>query len=61
MRPFDWYVPITIFLFASLMELNLNLMEKLRLFAEGDQSKLSESFLLAGLTFLGKIDCSNLL
>ena len=40
------------------MHLSLTLMELLHLFAEGEQSKLSESFLLAGLTFLGEIECS---
>ena len=30
------------------MQFSLNSMEKLRFFAEGEQSKLSEGFLLAG-------------
>ena len=33
-------------------------MEKLRLFVEEEQSKLSGSFLLAGLIFVDKVDWS---
>ena len=36
------------------MQLGLNSMEKSRFFAEGEQSKLSESFLVAEVTFLDK-------
>ena len=42
-------------LFASLMQLSLNSMEKSRFLAEGEPSKLSESFLVAGVTFLDKL------
>ena len=41
------------------MLISLNSLKKLRLFAEGEPSMLSESFLLAGVTFLGKINFSN--
>ena len=44
----------TIYLFDSMIKLSLNSMEKLRFFAEEEPSKLSESFLVVGVTFLDK-------